>query len=224
MTDLILLGAGGHAKDIIKNVEEYNEACRRNERFNIIGCIDDVSEMKKPELMGYRVFGSMDVLSKKAFRNAELICAVGDPGNKIKFIKKVPARKPRFATVIHPSVNIGRSVDIGPGTIIFAGSVISAFCKIGVNVCVNYSCTISHDCVIGDNATIAPGVNLGGRVRVGDNALLGINSCCSNKITLGPWSAVGAGTVVIKDVPGYAIVVGNPHRIIGNRKENLPLI
>jgi len=224
MTDLILLGAGGHAKDVIKNVEEYNQAAARNKRFNIIGCVDDVSKIKKRELMGYPVFNSLAGLSKKPLGAAKLICAVGDPVNKIRFIKKTGAGLARFAVLVHPSVNIGNSVELGPGTVVFAGSIISAFCRLGSNVCVNYSCTISHDCVIGDNSTISPGVNLGGRVSAGENVFFGINSCCSNNVTLGSWSAVGAGAVIIRDVAPYAIAAGNPGRVIGRRKEGSPLV
>jgi len=224
MNDLVLLGAGGHAKDVIKNIEEFNQSVPKHKRFNLIGCIDDVSAAKKRDVLGYEVFGSVGVLSGRAFKNARLLCAVGDPVNKIKFLKKVTLSKPRFATLVHPSVNMGRFAEAGDGTVIFAGSIISAHCRIGANVCINYSCTISHDCLIGYNATISPGVNLGGRVSVGANALLGINACCSNDIALGPWSVAGAGAVVIRDVPGHAIVAGNPARQIGKRKENKALL
>lgn len=54
-----------------------------------------------------------------------------------------------------------------------------------------------------------------GRTRVETGAAIGANSVIVTGITVGEWSMVGAGSVVTKDVPAYALVVGNPARRIG---------
>ena len=43
----------------------------------------------------------------------------------------------------------------------------------------------------------------------------GASCFCHIRVTIGEWALIGAGSVVIKDVPNYAIVVGNPSRQIG---------
>jgi UDP-2-acetamido-3-amino-2,3-dideoxy-glucuronate N-acetyltransferase len=50
-------------------------------------------------------------------------------------------------------------------------------------------------------------------VRTG--ASIGANAVLVCGITVGKWAMIGAGSVVTKDVPDYALVVGNPARIIG---------
>ena len=48
-----------------------------------------------------------------------------------------------------------------------------------------------------------------------EGAYLGTNCSTLEFISLGKWSLVGIGSVVLKDVPDYAKVVGNPSRVIG---------
>jgi acetyltransferase EpsM len=49
---------------------------------------------------------------------------------------------------------------------------------------------------------------------VEEGSHIGINACIKQNITVGKWSVVGAGAVVVKDVPDNVVVVGNPGRII----------
>jgi UDP-2-acetamido-3-amino-2,3-dideoxy-glucuronate N-acetyltransferase len=53
------------------------------------------------------------------------------------------------------------------------------------------------------------------RVHVREGASLGARSVCVAPVTIGRWAMVGAGAVVISDVPDYALVVGVPARRIG---------
>lgn len=50
---------------------------------------------------------------------------------------------------------------------------------------------------------------------IGDYVDFGVNVICIGNITIGSHAVIGAGSVVVKDVPDYAIVVGNPARIVG---------
>ncbi len=217
--NIVFLGAGGHAKDIIKNLEEYNKSVSKRRRMKLIGCIDDQNTRKCPaEILGYPIFNSMDVFTRKAFKKVFVICAVGDPISKRIFIEKARRYHLRFINLIHPSVLIHRSTKIGSGVLIFSSSIISSCCCIGDYVTINYLCSINHDCSISSYSTLSPGVKLGGRLILEEGVLMGINACCSNDLRIGSWSVVGAGTTVIKDVPRQTIVVGNPHRILGKRK------
>jgi acetyltransferase-like isoleucine patch superfamily enzyme len=51
--------------------------------------------------------------------------------------------------------------------------------------------------------------------RVCAGASIGANATLVCGITVGRWALVGAGSVVVKDVPDYALVVGNPARVVG---------
>ena len=49
---------------------------------------------------------------------------------------------------------------------------------------------------------------------VGEGAHVGIGACVIQDIKIGKWATIGAGAVIIDDVPDYAVVVGNPGKII----------
>ena len=100
------------------------------------------------------------------------------------------------------------------------------------------SCNQKGDMLIGSNVMLAPYViitavvhnfadiekpmQLQGlaskRVVIGDDVWVGTRSIILPGVTLGKGSIVGAGSVVTKDVPAYAIVAGNPARVIKYRK------
>ncbi len=52
-------------------------------------------------------------------------------------------------------------------------------------------------------------------VTVREGASIGANSVCIAPVTIGAWALVGSGSTVVKDVPDFALVVGNPARRIG---------
>ena len=54
-----------------------------------------------------------------------------------------------------------------------------------------------------------------GRTHVREGAALGAGTVVVTGITIGAWAMIGSGTVVTKDVPDHALVLGNPGRVIG---------
>ena len=93
--------------------------------------------------------------------------------------------------------------------------------------------TIGRDCNIQDNCTLHSDrnhtVTLGDRVTVGHNALVhgatveddvlvGMNATVLDGAHIGAGSIIAAGAVVTKDVPPYAVVGGNPAKILKYRE------
>lgn len=52
-------------------------------------------------------------------------------------------------------------------------------------------------------------------VTVGEGASIGAKSVCVAPLTIGAWALIGSGSTVVKDVPDFALVVGNPARRVG---------
>ena len=78
----------------------------------------------------------------------------------------------------------------------------------------NTGAIIEHDCIIGDFANICPGVSMAGHTKIGRKSFLGIGSTIMDDITVGEESVVGAGAVVIRNVPDRVVVAGVPAKEI----------
>ena len=120
----------------------------------------------------------------------------------------------KFATLIDPSVEASDLIAIGEGTIICAHTVLTVNVSIGKHVMVNLDCTIGHDAVLNDFATLYPSVNVSGMTNIGYGSELGTGMQIIQGKTVGEYSIVGAGAVVVKDIPAKCTAVGSPARPI----------
>jgi serine O-acetyltransferase len=121
---------------------------------------------------------------------------------KYFFIARVISQISRFFTgiEIHPGAKIGRRffIDHGMGVV------------------------IGETCEIGDNVTVFQGVTLGGTGKekgkrhptIKDNALIATGAKVLGSIVIGENSKIGAGSVVLKDVPQNSTVVGIPGKVV----------
>ncbi|MBE0424769.1 MAG: acetyltransferase [Lutibacter sp.] len=198
-----LYGASGHAKVIIEILEGTHK--------KIGGLVDENSAITS--LMVYPVVEKVPGNFNK--ETDSFIISVG--ANAIRK-KLVAGLKLPFDIAIHPSANVSKSAKIGEGTVIMAGVSINADAKIGKHTILNTNCSVDHDCVIGDFVHLSPNVALAGDVTVEEGAHIGIGACVIQGIKIGKWATIGAGTVVIKDIPAFAVVVGNPGEIIKYHK------
>ncbi len=195
--ELYILGAGGHAKVIIEIAELVG--------YKIVDVFDQNEEVKN--ILNYPVSHDFEVLSKQE----NIFFALGNNQNRKKSSEKF---KSNYFNLVHPSSIITKNINLGHGNAIMAGVVINSSVKIGNFCIINTSASIDHDCKIDNYAHISPKAALAGNVTVGEGTQVGIGACVKQNVNIGKWAIVGAGAVVINDVPDYAVVVGNPGRII----------
>ncbi len=88
----------------------------------------------------------------------------------------------------------------------------------GVGLVVNNGTIIGHNCIIRHSTTIGnkklPDGSYSGSPKIGDNVEVGSNVVIIGPITIGNNAVIGAGSVVVKDVPEGAVAVGNPAKVI----------
>ena len=110
----------------------------------------------------------------------------------------------------------GGSVILEEGVMILGSTTIErsgfkgGYTRIGRGTIIDHHCLIGHDCVIGEGCKIIAGSIIGGAVEVGKCAYIGLNSTIRNKIRIGPYSQIGCGSNVVKDVPPFEVWAGNP--------------
>lgn len=138
------------------------------------------------------------------------------------------------------SENIGSATKVWQFCVVLKGAVIGSNCNINAQVLIENDVVIGNnvtikpgvqiwdgtciedDVFIGPNATLTNDVmprskeypEAFSQMRIRQGASIGANATLLPGIIIGKYAMVGAGSVVTKDVPDYAIVAGNPAKII----------
>ena len=197
--DVIIIGAGGHAKVIADIV-----LCSGD---NLIGFLDDDARMQGMEVFkGYKVIGKISDYSQ--YSDKYFVVAVGDNRTRVKIVEDHDNLK--WYTAIHPDAVISDTAKIGEGSVVMAGAVINPDTIIGKHCVINTSCSIDHDNKIGDFVHISPGAHLAGTVLVGDMSWICAGAIVINNINITENVVIGAGAVVVSDLEKSGVYVGVP--------------
>ncbi|WP_316838237.1 acetyltransferase [Pedobacter nutrimenti] len=193
-----IIGASGHAKVIIDTLVLNKQ--------DILGIWDDNEDLK---VLDFAVNGNVS-----AFKNQigqKVVIAIGNNKTRKLIAEQLYAE---FGIVVHPSSVISSSAVLSEGTVVMPNVTVNSLAKIGKHVILNTNSSVDHDCRIGDFVHISPQAGLAGNVDVGEGTHIGIGACIIQGVKIGRWVTIGAGAVIIRDVPDFAVVVGNPGKII----------
>ncbi len=202
MKEITLYGAGGHCFAIVELIKSL-------QHYNPIQVLDDNPVRK--EILGVSVYKTNTKLISQ-----HIAISIGDNPNRKKIAQKY--NKHHFPTLVHSSVVQYPSIQIGRGTHVLPGAVLDASVSVGEFCIVNNNATVSHNAIVNDYCHIAINAVISGGVSIGTGSLIGAGSIILPEIKIGKWAIVGAGAVVTKNVPDYAVVYGNPAKVIRYNK------
>lgn len=147
------------------------------------------------------------------------------------------------SATISPTAKIWHYAQVREDATIGENCIVGRGAYIGTGVEVGDNCKIQNYALVYEPAKLANGVFVGPAVvftndqfprainedgspksasdweavgvTVNEGASIGAKSVCIAPLTIGAWALIGSGSTVVKDVPDYALVVGNPARRIG---------
>ena len=195
MKDIVIIGAGGIGREVAWIIEEINEV---NPTWNIVGFVDENSEMWGKELNGYKVLGGLNILDKLESK-PEVVVAIANCGVKKDIVARLN-NKFDFATVIYPSVRISKYIEIGQGTIIYPGVILTVNTSIGNHVIISGNCGIGHDTVIGDFSSVLWGSFFSGFDVVGEECFIGVGTKVAQGVRILQGRRSSTGGIVTEDV------------------------
>lgn len=209
MKELIIVGAGNAAREVLQVAKDVNKV---KPTWRIKGFIADTGlDIHSLTNGDFEIIGTIENWEPK--EDEEFVCAIADPKGREQVVNKLLARGAKFVNLIHPTSRLSDYCSIGNGVIFYPYSSIGPNAVIG-NYVFLQSTLIAHDSRIGDFVTISSLCGISGGVQIGSFVFIGNHATILPKISIADGSFIGAGSVVIKDIRKPCKVFGNPAQII----------
>lgn len=212
MKELIIVGAGGLGRKVFVCLRRLNT----DGKWKILGFIDDNANALEGKQCDLSIIGRISDWTPT--QNQVFVMGISDPRTKHMVSDMLAAKGARFETIVSPDVIMGDYVEIGEGSVIMTPYNVESGARIGKFVTLLGS-TIALDGRLGDYSTTGGFANLT-FADIGKEVYVGSHAVILSHVKVGDGAYIGVGSIVMKDVPPYAQVFGNPARIVGQRPEH----
>ena len=214
--NVILWGGTGQAK-VVRPIIEYYGA-------KVVAVFDDTPTLPPPfsDVELYRGYEQFQMWIKSRNRQGIGFCVtIGNPHGRVRIRLHDLLVKEGLTpvTAVHPTAWVADNATIGSGSQILAGAIIGPETRIGRQCIISTNASVDHECVLEDGVEVAPGATLCGLVHASVNAWICAGATILPRIRVGADAIVGAGAVVVKDVPDGITVVGVPAAPLPKRQE-----
>ena len=195
MNEIILIGAGGHARSCIDVIELSGQ-------YKIAGLIEKDNKNTQ-ENLGYPILGTDDNLRYLRKKYSHALVTVGQiksPETRIKLYQRLQELDYQFPVIVSSRAYVSKHAQIGEATIVLHDAMVNANAKVGKNCIINNKALIEHDALIGDHCHIATGAIVNGEVAVGNESFIGSGAVTKQSVSIGNNCIIGAGVVVKIDI------------------------
>lgn len=204
MPQIVLIGAGGHARACI-DVIEYQK------KYRIVGLIGQLQEVKSVHL-NYEVIGVDDDMERIVQTSSHALITIGQI--KTASLRENLYEKARYVgfempVIISPRAYVSRHARIGAGSIVMHGVTIGPNVDIGENCIVNSGAIIEHDSKIEGHCHISTGAILNGGVSVGGGSFVGSGCVIKEGVSIGKACVVGAGLTLRRALEDNVFFTGD---------------
>jgi sugar O-acyltransferase (sialic acid O-acetyltransferase NeuD family) len=210
-TPLLLIGAGGLARETIELVRAIN---REAPTWDLAGLLDDDPELHGQRLLGVPVLGPCAAAADHPEASvAACVASPQDPLRRLRLVARLGLPVERYATLTHPRATVADSASVGPGSIVHADCVLTADIDVGCHVAMMPAVVLTHDDAVEEGVSFGAGARVGGAVTIEAGAYVGAGALLRERLTVGAGAVVGMGAVVTKPVPPGEVWLGAPaHR------------
>jgi len=202
----VILGAGGHAGAVIDVI---------GQRGDEVVAMAGVPDREWP----HRLVASDDEgIALAVAEDAAIALAVGSNSARLALLGLTGVSE-RAHPLESPLAYVSTTAVLGRGVVVMSGVHIGPGAAVADGALINTHAVVEHDSHVGAGAHVAPGAVLLGASNVGERCLVGARSVVLPGVVVGDDVTVGAGSVVIDDLPGPTMVAGNPARPLRSAAE-----
>lgn len=211
---LAVVGGGPQGKvalDIFDAADEYE----------LLGVLDDDPTKRGAELLGLRVLGTISWGLDALPTDVALFVAIGGNGPRRRVVDRCRAAGRRLVNAVHPTAVVSAGAVLHSNVMACANSVIGVECVVNDGAVVNTSASLDHESVLGPYAYLSPGSHTAGLVNVCREAFVGAGTTIGPGVSIGDQSIVGAGSLVLGNLPPRVYAWGRPARVVRPVEEDV---
>jgi len=201
MSDLLLIGGGGHCLSCIDVIEAEG-------KYRIRGIVQPLSG-ETDGILGYPVLGLDEDLPFLLQETAQALVTVGQirsPEIRIRLFELLKQSGGKLPKIVSPFAYCSKYAEMEEGTIVMHGAIVNAGANIGANCIINSQALIEHDVIIADHCHISTGARVNGGVTIGKGSFIGSGAILKEGIVIGENVIIGTGQVLLRDVPSGAVI------------------
>jgi UDP-perosamine 4-acetyltransferase len=188
-TDIVLFGAGGHAKVVI-------ETCIGT-GYRPVVCL---GESRWKALVDVPVEPESAAAAWLARGIRHAFIAIGSNTVRDRVAAKASAIGFRLATIVSRQAWVSPTARLGLGTVVMAGAIVQVEAELGELGIVNTGASIDHECRLGRAVHVAPHATLCGNVVAGDRVWIGAGSTVIEETKIADDVFIAAGATVTGDI------------------------
>ena len=205
----VIIGAGTYGEVYLAYLQEAG--------IEIVGFLDDNPRYINQKVCGIPVLGGLDFLAclKDEYDVKAVYCPLGNNKLRVEILNRALGLGYEVPNFIHSTVCLPPNVEIGKGVYILLGAHIMPYTKIENFVMISMGVNVAHHSILHEGTFLSTGVNFGASIIANKYAYIGISATIMTGVhELGENCLIGAGAVVIKDVPQNAIMAGIPAKVL----------
>src|SRR5687767_4107786 len=113
MTPLLLIGAGGLAREALATIAAVNAV---RPRWNVLGLLDDAPGTHGTVVDGFAVLGPVELV--RSHPDAQVLICTASPArrdSRVRIAQRLGFGDERYATLVHPQASVAAGVELGAG-------------------------------------------------------------------------------------------------------------